>query len=90
MSRRETTKVIVEYDAGYTNSLFVRGEGIPNLSWQKGIKLKNIKENEWEWEIEESFRKGEFKVLINDMTYEMGENHPLHCGATIRIHPKFP
>lgn len=88
--KKEKTRLVIQYDAGFPNSIYVRGEGIPGLTWQKGVPLKNIKANEWELEIEKSFTKGEFKVLINDVTYEIGENHLVKPGASIRINPKFP
>ncbi len=60
------------------------------LNWTKGAKLKPTEEDEWIWETDEPFSTGAFKVLINDKTYELGSNHRLYPGASIRINPKFP
>lgn len=82
------THVVVNYDVGYNNSITIRGKG-PGLSWDKGIPLKNTKHDEWIWETDSPFNNCEFKVLINDAHYEIGENHPISCGACIKFTPKF-
>lgn len=82
------TRIIIKYDVGFNNTLFLRGKGA-NLSWDKGVSLKNVKNDEWIWETDTPFTTGEFKVLINDKHYEIGENHPLTCGANIHYTPKF-
>lgn len=84
-----TTRVTVKYDVGFSNGIFLRGKGA-NLSWEKGIPLKNVKNDEWVWETDAPFSTCEFKVLINDSCYELGDNHPLTCGATVQYTPKFP
>ena len=88
--KKSLTRVIVQFDAGFPNSLFLRGEGAPGLSWEKGVELKNLKPDEWVWECEAPFSAGEFKVLINDQIFELGENHQLQPESTVRINPKFP
>ena len=82
------TRVTVKYDVGFNNTLYLRGKGA-NLSWDKGIPLKNIKRDEWTWETDALFSTCEFKVLVNDKHYETGENHTLTCGASIQYTPKF-
>jgi hypothetical protein len=82
------TRITVKYDVGFQNNLFIRGKGA-NLSWDKGMQMKNLKNDEWIWETDAAFPNGEFKVLINDRTYETGHNHPLNCGATIQYTPHF-
>jgi hypothetical protein len=84
----QKTQVTVRYNVGYGNQLYIRGRGA-NLSWEKGIPLKNVKANEWIWETETSFSHCEFKVLINDRNYENGENHYLNPGASIIYTPHF-
>lgn len=82
------TRIIVHYNVGFNNFLSLRGKGA-NLSWDKGIVLKNLKSDEWIFEIETSFNTCEFKVLINDSQYEIGENHLISCGASVQYTPKF-
>ena len=86
--RGKKTKIIVKYDVGFGNQLFIRGQG-GELNWNKGIPMKNQTANEWVWETEAFFPEGEFKVLINDGQYETGPNHPLYCGSSFQYSPKF-
>lgn len=83
-----TTRIVVKYDVGFSNALYLRGKGA-NLSWDKGVLLKNTRSDEWVWETDVPFTNCEFKVLINDEQYEIGDNHPLNCGATVQYTPKF-
>jgi len=82
------TRLIIKYDVGFSNAIFVRGSGA-NLSWDKGTMLKNVSHNEWVWEAAEPFTSCELKVLVNDSVYEIGENHTLFAGSTLQYTPKF-
>lgn len=82
------TRVMVKYDVGFGNNLFLRGKGA-NLSWDKGIALKNHKNDEWIWETDVPFSSCEFKVLVNDRCFEIGDNHTLTSGASIQYTPRF-
>ncbi|MEZ5315018.1 MAG: hypothetical protein R3E91_02235 [Chlamydiales bacterium] len=91
MERKQTiTRVFIQFGQDVSKELYLRGEGIPDLSWEKGIKIKHISPHEWVFETNTIFSSGLFKVLINDEIYELGENHPIYPGASIRINPKFP
>lgn len=83
------TKVTVKFDAGFGNALYVRGCGCTNLSWEKGKKLKNTKEDEWIFETTSPVKNGEFKILINDSIYEDGDNHTLCQGENVMCIPYF-
>lgn len=85
---KKITTIVIHYDVGYENQLFIRGNGA-ELSWDKGILLKNIQSNEWIWETTASFDEIEFKVLINDSCYEQGANHQTTCGSTLHYSPDF-
>lgn len=82
------TRIIVKYNSGFNNNITLRGKGA-NLSWDEGILLKNVKPDEWIWESDLPFTTCEFKVLLNDVQYELGDNHPLSCGASIQYTPRF-
>jgi hypothetical protein len=82
------TRIVIKYDAGFGNELFIRGKGA-NLNWEKGILLKNTKADEWIWDSTLPFTACEFKILLNDTQYESGENHPLICGSSVQYTPKF-
>ncbi|KAF3361513.1 hypothetical protein PHSC3_001888 [Chlamydiales bacterium STE3] len=83
-----TTKVVIKYNVGYSNTLFIRGEGA-GLNWEKGTPLQNRAEDEWIWETNEIFPSCQYKVLINDTRYENGENHNLRCGSSSEYTPNF-
>lgn len=83
------TKIIIKYDCGIPNSLFIRGEGISSLSWEKGEALHNKASDEWVWETERPFSEAAFKILVNDNQYEIGENHHIAYGETAIIAPCF-
>lgn len=88
ISKKEKTQIIVRYNVGYNNNLFIRGTGA-GLSWDHGAMLKNIGPDEWVWETSVPFKECEFKVLINDHRYESGENHHIHDGISLQYTPKF-
>lgn len=81
-------RVVVKYDVGFNNVLYIRGQGA-GLSWDKGVALKNVSADEWVWEPSVAFNDCEFKVLINDSSYEGGENHHLAPGSSFQYTPSF-
>jgi hypothetical protein len=87
-AKNDITKVVIKYNVGFGNQLFIRGTGA-NLSWDKGILLNNISADEWVWETKTPFNSCEFKVLVNDFQYELGENHRLDQGSSIQYVPRF-
>ncbi|MCE5317570.1 MAG: hypothetical protein LLG04_09470 [Parachlamydia sp.] len=82
------TRIVVKYDVGFGNILYIRGKGA-NLNWDRGIALKNTKSDEWVWETDLPIAAGEFKILINDNRYELGDNHPIKSHAAVEIKPRF-
>lgn len=86
--KKEKARVVIRYDVGYDNQLFIRGNGA-GLNWDQGVMLKNVGADEWVWEANVPFKECEFKVLINDQQYESGDNHHLHDGIVVQYTPKF-
>ena len=86
---KSRTKIIARFDCGFPNTLFIRGEGVSTLSWDKGIQMKNISPNEWMWESDRPCSTMQFKVLINDNCFEQGENHSIAYGQAVEFTPKF-
>lgn len=84
----KTTKVIVKYDCGFSNHLSIRGEGA-GLSWYKGTPLKNLSQDEWIFDVVFPESHLEFKILINDQVFEIGDNHKVKNGQSIQIAPQF-
>lgn len=82
------TSVTIRYDVGFGNALYLRGRGA-NLSWDKGVMLRNVNNDEWIWETDANFTNCEFKALINDNEYEIGENHLIKSGEIVQYTPDF-
>ncbi len=82
------SRIEVHHDVGFGNALYIRGEGA-GLSWDKGQPLNNTSADVWAWETGEPFKECTFKILINDVQYEQGENHTLPFGGDIRYTPRF-
>ncbi len=82
------TRIVVHYDCGFGNNLFIRGEHA-GLDWKIGAPLNNINAGKWTFEITSFFTECFFKILINDTCYEQGTNHHISCGKVIIIEPKF-
>lgn len=63
-------------NVGFGNELFIRGEGLPSLSWQKGIKMTCRTPELWEFVYSGSERNGtiEIKILMNDKRWQDGNN----------------
>lgn len=86
--KQKNTTIVVKFNCGFSNTLFIRGEGM-GLNWYKGIPLKNVKVDEWVWETDTPFQKAQFKILLNDREFESGENHTVECGTSMNISPRF-
>ncbi len=82
------TVIFVECDCGFNNHLFIRGEGA-GLSWHHGQQLINNKSDEWVFEIAHVEPCIEFKILLNDQVFEIGENHKVKKGQKYQVKPKF-
>ena len=81
--------VVIHYDAGYGNQLYIRGNTSP-LSWSSGKKCKNIDANTWMFQLETTYETNiEFKILLNDSTWETGYNHSARTGNVVEIYPSF-
>ena len=88
-AKNPTTKIVIKCNCGFPNNLFIRGEGIQGLSWDRGMQLKNTKPDEWVWETDQQFKKGKVKIILNDRVYEQGDNHAIECGKLISFEPHF-
>src|ERR1700730_14510198 len=54
-SQSKFTKIVVKCNCGFPNNLYLRGEGISGLSWDKGVLMKCAKSDEWIWETDKPF-----------------------------------
>lgn len=81
------TTVDVHLDAGFGNTLFIRGEGA-GLSWEQGIPLTNIDSKTWRWTCETKAMVS-FKILLNDVIWASGEDLVVPPGEKIVVTPEF-
>lgn len=63
-------------DVGFGNELYVRGESLPGLSWEKGVKMVAKAPSLWEWTYagERALGEVQLKILLNDEVYQTGPN----------------
>lgn len=86
-ARSGPATIVVRYDAGWGNTLHLRGEG-PGLSWDIGAPLCCVKDSEWVW-VAPAAGTVVFKVLHNDNAWSLGENIIAGPGETVTISPSF-
>ncbi|MDV7394813.1 hypothetical protein RZS08_25735, partial [Arthrospira platensis SPKY1] len=82
------TKVIAKVDAGFGNSLFIRGTG-PGMSWETGVAMSNVSADTWEWTTTSAKSAFECKLLLNDETWALGEDILVSVGASVTVEPSF-
>ena len=82
------TTVIAKIDVGFGNQLFIRGNGA-HLTWDRGIAMDNITNDEWKLSSSEIRDDFECKFLINDRIWSAGENLTLKAGKQLVVEPKF-
>ena len=83
-----TTKIVAQIDVGFGNTLYVRGEG-SGLSWEKGVPLDCIADDQWSLALAETSRPVVFKFLINDLTWSVGEDYVAQPGSSVVLTPAF-
>lgn len=83
------TRIIVHYDTGFGNALYIRGNTLP-LSWDFGQRCDNLDAGTWVFELERP-KSGTifFKLLLNDCIWEQDENHRIESGSVLDYWPKF-
>jgi hypothetical protein len=79
-------KIVANVDIGAENKLYIRGSGA-GLSWEKGSAMRRGKAG-WTWQGKsgESF---EYKFLINDKIWNVGENYSADIAQENTVTPTF-
>lgn len=85
---KKVTRVIAKINVGWGNSLFIRGAGA-ELSWDKGIAMQCVGDDEWLWE--QYVPKGDvtFKFLVNDEQWSAGDDFVVAAGDSVILKPEF-
>jgi hypothetical protein len=82
------TSIVAKIDVGFGNALYIRGEG-PGLSWEKGLAMDCVADNEWTATISDAMAPVVFKLLLNDITWCSGTDYSVEPGDSIAIKPTF-
>jgi hypothetical protein len=83
-----TTTIVASIDIGFGNQLFVRGEGA-GLSWDRGILLQNVAADKWQVSLQSNGSPLTFKFLVNDLTWNFGDDYVVEPGSTVSLTPVF-
>jgi hypothetical protein len=87
-STRAATKIVARVDVGFGNALYIRGEG-PGLSWNEGVPMQCVANDEWQFTVGESPRPVTFKLLVNDRVWCTGQDFSVVTGSQATITPEF-
>ena len=82
------TTITAQIDIGFGNLLHIRGEG-PGLSWDRGLPMECVADNQWQIVLAESARPIVFKFLVNDLSWSTGEDYNAAAGSSVTLTPTF-
>ena len=87
-AKTTSTKITAQFDVGFGNTLYVRGEG-PGLSWDRGLAMDCVSDDEWTITLSDATVPVTFKVLLNDITWCVGNDYVVEAGGTTVVVPSF-
>jgi hypothetical protein len=82
------TVITAKIDIGFGNALYLRGEGA-GLSWDHGLLLDCVADDQWAVTLGESARPIVFKFLVNDLSWSTGEDYVVAPGSSVVFEPLF-
>ena len=82
------TVVEANVDVGPGNALYIRDRG-DGLSWDNGQRLSRGFGGRWIWTNSKARGKVRFRLLLNDIKWEKGENNTVKAGKLIAVAPVF-
>lgn len=82
------TVITAKIDIGFGNILYLRGEGA-GLSWDVGLPLDCVKDDQWSISLPETSKPILFKFLINDLTWSAGPDYVAEPGKKATLIPTF-
>jgi hypothetical protein len=82
------TTITAQIDVGFGNALYIRGEG-PGLSWDKGLVMDCVADDQWIITISDATMPVVFKLLLNDITWCVGNDYVVEPGGSIALVPVF-
>lgn len=82
------TVITASIDIGFGHILFIRGEG-PGLSWDKGLPMTCIADDQWRISLGETSKPIVFKFLVDDLSWSTGSDFVAAPGSAILVEPTF-
>lgn len=83
-----STTITANIDVGFGNAIYVRGDG-PGLSWDKGLVMDCAADDKWTITISDAVTPVVFKLLLNDLTWCVGNDYTVEPGGSITVEPAF-
>ncbi len=83
-----STTIVAAIDVGFGNFLTLRGEGA-GLSWDVGRPLTCVNQDRWCITLPDASGPIVCKFLLNDETWNTGENYTLLPGSSVVLDPVF-
>lgn len=84
----QKTIITAKIDIGFGNTLFLRGEG-PGLSWDVGVPMNSAGSDTWSATVNGAKSQVVFKFLVNDISWNVGEDYVVDPGSTVTLAPTF-
>jgi len=81
-------RIRARIDIGFGNALTIRGNGA-GLSWDKGMEMSCTNADLWTVTLVGACNPVSFKVLVNDITWNSGEDYVALPGSDITVTPEF-
>ncbi len=86
--KKAAATIIARADVGFGNALYVRGLG-PGLSWETGVPMTCMADNEWRLELGGVMKPVTFKLLLNDEQWAEGGDNIVEPGGSVELLPVF-
>ncbi|HEX2100204.1 MAG TPA: hypothetical protein VHF69_06060 [Candidatus Synoicihabitans sp.] len=82
------TSIVAKVDVGFGNQLHIRGDA-PGLSWDEGVLMSCVADDQWTYTIAGATKPVLFKLLLNDVTWSVGEDYAVAAGGSVVVTPTF-
>ena len=82
------TRITADYDVGFGRFLALRGDQAP-LDWNTGWPGFNTDNATWRWVLTELEGPFACKTLLDDATWQTGDNVGATAGTDVRVVPSF-
>jgi len=82
------TRLVADVDVGWGHTLSIRGDGGP-LSWERGWWAYPTTDDRWELLLTEAEAGFAFKALVDDQTWQLGDDVLATPGDQVDFQPQF-